>query len=167
MISNCPQCQKFINDKCTMLNSLQILNGTCNKYSPDDISYKQHKLYRSILLPALAEALGETNNSYVHTFILKPEYIFRLTGEYFFKVNNYDEVPEKYQKSSKTRYITSTSNVKNKYAVIGYVFSMADFTKKEVKDFFKFCEIMLDEIGGSIPTEYNQEYKSLREEILK
>lgn len=166
MISNCPQCQRFINDKCTALNSLQILNGTCNKYSPDNISYKQHKLYRSILLPALTEALGENNNSYVHTFILKPEYIYRMTGEYYFKVNSFDEVPEKYQKSSQTRYITGTVNVKNKYAIIGYIPSMADFTKRETKDFFRFCEIMLDELSGSIPIEHNQEYSELRRELL-
>jgi hypothetical protein len=44
---------------------------------------------------------------------------------------------------------------------------MAAFTKKETKEYFLYCETMLEEIGGQIPTDSNQEYKQLRERILK
>lgn len=164
MISNCPQCKKFIDDKCTVLNSLQILNGACNKYSPDDISYLQHRMYRGILLPAITEGMGETNDNFTHELILKPEFIYRATGEYFFKVNCFDEIPAKHQKSA--RFIMSHTRAQSQNSIIGYVPSMGKFTKTETKEYFKFCEKVLEEIGASIADKDNQEYESLKERLL-
>jgi len=165
MISNCPQCQRFINDKCTALNSLQILNGTCSKYNPDDISYLQHRFYRGLLLPAITEGIGETNTNFTHEFILKPEYIYRQTGEYFYRVNKFSDIPEKYQKNS--RFIPANTTAQNEHSIIGYVPSMKTFTKHQTKEYFLFCDIMLAEVSGHIPTEHNKEYLSLKERLLK
>jgi hypothetical protein len=135
----------------------------------DDISYSQHKLYRSFLLPALTEALGESNNQYCHEFILKPEFIYRQTGEYYYKVEKFDDIPVKHQNSARilSGYIYAESPVVKECIIYGYVPSMAAFTKKETKEYFIYCETMLEEIGGQIPTDSNQEYKQLRERVLK
>ena len=152
--TNCPKCQKA--QSCI----IDISDGKCLNYSPDDISYAQHRLYRGILLPALTEAMGETNNQYCHEMILKPEWIYRLTGNYYFKVEKFDDIPVKHQTSARiiSKYLQR---------VCGYIPSMASFSKSEVKDYFLFCETMLMEIGGQIPTESNQEYANLRSKIIK
>lgn len=165
MITQCPECQRFINDKCTALNNMQILNGTCNKFSPDNISTLQHRFYRGLLVPAIALGMGEQNNNFVHEMILKPEWIYRQTGEYYFKVNRFDEIPEKHQKSS--RFIMVHNRAQSQQSVIGYIPSMSKFTKNETKEYFKFCEIVLEEIGGQIPKSNEQEYSSLRDRLLK
>jgi hypothetical protein len=122
-----------------------------------------------MLLPALTEALGESNNQYCHEFILKPEWIYRQTGEYYYQVNKFDDIPVKHQSSARilSDYIYAESPVVKECIIYGYVPSMAAFTKKETKEYFLYCETMLEEIGGQIPTDSNQEYKQLRERILK
>jgi len=130
----------------------------------DDISYSQHKLYRSFLLPALTEALGESNNQYCHEFILKPEWIYRQIGEYFYPITNFEDIPVKHQKSA--RIITLFADTKHPF-LAGYVPSMAAFTKKETKEYFLYCETMLEEIGGSIPIDCNQEYSQLRTQVIR
>jgi len=172
MITKCEKCTLFINDSCTRLSSLSIIDGKCSKFNPDDISTAQHRFYRGLILPALTEALGETNNQYVHEFILKPEFIYRQTGEYYYKVEKFDDIPVKHQSSSRViteiiEMVTPEQEYFNKTEIIGYIPSMASFTKAETKDYFKFCETMLEEIGGQIPTESNQEYRTLRERVLK
>jgi len=169
MITKCEKCTLFINDSCTLLNSLSIIDGRCSKFNPDDISTAQHRFYRGLILPALTEALGETNNQYVHDFVLKPEWVYRKTGGYYFEVNDYSEIPAKHQGNARilSEYIYKESPCVKECNIYGYIPSMASFTKAETKDYFKFCETMLEEIGGQIPTESNQEYRTLRERVLK
>lgn len=155
--TNCKECLK--KDKCV----IDIVDGRCINYTLDNISHAQHRLYRSIMLPALADALGETNNQYAHDYILKPEWIYRKTGEYYYPVNGYNEIPEKHQGTART--IERLNDDKSAFKIIGYVPSMSKFTKAETKDYFLFCETMLMEIGGSIPIDQNQEYKQLRQKI--
>ena len=157
--TNCPKCQKASSCR------IDIADGRCINYSPDDISYAQHRLYRGILLPALTEAMGETNNQYTHEFILKPEWIYRKTGEYYFEAVIFDNIPEKHQKTA--RMLTMHSDKIRDVLLYGYIPSMASFTKAETKDYFLFCETMLMEIGGQIPTADNQEYANLRSKIIK
>lgn len=164
MNCNCKSCIKFVLNECTIKN-VHINDGKCLHFDDNNISLQQHKFYRSLLLPALTDALGETNNQYVHEMILKPELIYRQTGEYYFKVDKFDDIPVKHQKGSRFICFNNTENKRD--LVLGYIPSMANFTKKETKDYFLFCETMLLEIGGHIPTDSNQEYKQLRERVLK
>ena len=163
----CPEC---LAKDCKNIN---ISNGRCLNYITDNISSASHRFYRGLLLPALTEAMGETNNQYVHELILKPEWIYRKTGEYYMVVyGNFDEIPARYQGNA--RIITSNDlSIQNEkfsvmdYKIVGYIPSMASFTKEETKDFFLFCETMLMEIGGQIPTADNQEFANLRSKIIK
>jgi len=162
--TNCPKCQKASSCR------IDIADGRCINYSPDDISYAQHRLYRGILLPALTVAMGETNNQFTHEFILKPEWIYRKTGEYYYKADNFDDIPEKHQKTARILTISYTLHnnpLMEKELVKGYIPSMASFTKAETKDYFLFCETMLMEIGGQIPIANNQEFANLRSKIIK
>jgi len=171
MNCNCPTCTKFVLNECIIKN-VNIKDGKCIHIITNDISGQQHRLYRGLLLPALTEALGETNNQYAHEFILKPEWIYRKTGEYYYKVDKFDDIPVKNQSSA--RVITSNElshyiakfNVMD-YKIIGYIPSMANFTKSDTKEYFKFCEVMLEEIGGSIPIDCNQEYSQLRTQVIR
>ena len=164
---DCPECLR--KNAC----KVEIKNGKCINYTLDNISYAQHRLYRGILLPAITEAMGESNNQYVHDFILKPEWIYRTSGKYYINVNGYSEIPEKHQGSS--RIINKAIKMYNqnddeffyKPEIIGYIPSMAKFTRAETKDYLKFCECILDEINGNIPVEHNQEYATLRSKMLK
>ena len=163
--TNCPKCQK--SSSCR----IDISDGKCLNYSPDDISYAQHRLYRGILLPALTESMGETNNQYCHEFILKPEWIYRKTGKYYYEITCYEDIPVKHRSSAR---INSERVTIDKFGepcteiqFYGYIPSMASFTKAEAKDYFLFCETMLMEIGGQIPTADNQEYEQLRARVLK
>jgi len=157
----CPEC---LTKDCKNIN---IKNGKCLSFITDNISSASHRLYRGLILPALTEALGESNNQYAHEFILKPEWIYRQTGHYFYGVANFDDIPVKHQSSS--RVITDDIRIGGliKKIISGYVPSMSKFTKKETKDYFTFCDTMLEEIGGSIPISDNQEYKMLRDKVLK
>jgi len=166
---NCQTCLKFIDNLCTLKN-IDIKDGKCLHIITNDISHAQHRIYRSILLPALTDALGETNNQYAHNFIIKPEFIYRQTGDYYIKVDKFDHIPCKHQGSA--RIITETETVmgdntqlKRVDKIIGYVPSMSQYTKKEAIAFLKFCEILLEEIGGAIPTDSNQEYSQLRTQL--
>ena len=162
---DCPECNR--KDNC----NINIKNGKCINYITNDISNAQHRIYRSIMLPALTEALGETNNQYAHNFIIKPEFIYRQTGHYYIKVDEFDHIPCKHQGSA--RIITEIGHTtKNNQAVEiiiikGYVPSMAQYTKKETIAFLKFCEILLEEIGGAIPTADNQEYSQLSTQVIR
>ena len=164
---NCPECLK--NNNC----KIDVRNGKCVNYFPDNVSYAQHRLFRGILLPAITEAMGETNNNYVHTFILKPEWIYRQIGEYYYPVNNYNGIPGKHQRSSRIiedaaeSIIMDTGEVKIKWGVKGYIPSMAKFTKTEAKNYIKFCEIILEEVSGNIPVEHTAEYSTLRQRVMK
>lgn len=164
--SDCPECQKKSNCK------IDIKDGKCINYITDNISHAQHRLFRGLLLPALTEALGESNNQFVHDFILKKEWIYRQTGNYYFEVKDYSEIPAKHQGSA--RIISRIESVMGERLQIqrvekicGYIPSMANYTKAETKSYLKFCEVLLEEIGGQIPTESNQEYLNLREKVLK
>lgn len=164
---NCPECLK--NSNCRV----DIQNGKCINYSPDNISYAQHRMFRGILLPAICNAMGESNNQYCHDFILKPEWINRKSGEYFIPVTDYNEIPEKHQGSARVitedvEFIHSeTGEVIKRTIVKGYVPSMARFTKAESKDYLKFCEMILEEVSGHIPAIEEQEYNTLRNRVLK
>lgn len=162
--SVCPDCLKR---PC----QIDIKNGKCINYITDNISHAQHRLYRGLLLPALTEALGESNNQYVHDFILKPEFIYRQTGKYYYEVTCYEDIPLKHRSTAR---INSERVTIDKFGepcteiqFYGYIPSMANYTKAETKSYLRFCEILLEEIGGSIPTENNQEYLNLREKVLK
>lgn len=161
MIAKCEQCTKYVEDNCTALKYITIKNGKCVNFSPDNITAAQHRLYRGLMLPALTEALGETNNQYVHDFILKPEWIYRKVGFYYYPVLKYDDIPKKYQARCRVVYDYDMNCQK----IVGYVPSSANFTRAEAKDYFKFCEIMLEEVGGQIPAEHNIEYATLRERV--
>jgi len=159
---DCPEC--LILD----CKDIIIKNGRCLKFATDNIKSSQHRFYRGLILPALTEALGESNNQYVHDFILKPEWIYRQTGEYYFKVEEYSDIPVKHQSSARilSEYIYKESPVIKECNIYGYVPSMSNFTRAETKDYFIFCEVLLEEIGGQIPTADNQEYNLLRKKIL-
>ena len=151
----CPDCKN--KDVC----KINISNGRCINYITDNITHAQHRLYRGILLPALTDAMGETNNQYVHDFIIKTEWIYRQTGNYYFEVKDYSEIPAKHQGNARI-----LSNGKpNKMSIYGYVPSMANYTKQETKDYLKFCEILLEEVGGNIPMSDNQEYINLKKKL--
>ncbi len=164
---NCPECLK--NSNCRV----DIQNGKCINYSPDNISYAQHRMFRGILLPAICLAMGESNNQYCHDFILKPEWICRKSGEYFIPVTDYNEIPEKHQGSARviTRMFdvvnTTTGASQEMEKVVGYVPSMAKYTRPEAKDYLRFCETILEEVSGRIPESEEQEYNTLRNRVLK
>lgn len=158
---DCPECLK--NNSC----KVDVRNGKCINYSPDNVSYAQHRLFRGILLPALTEAMGESNNQYTHDFILKPEWIYRQTGKYYYPVNDYNEIPEKHQGSARTVDRVNFKENELRVNVIGYIPSMAKFSKAEAKDYIRFCEIILEEVSGNIPAEYSAEYNTLRQRVLK
>jgi len=171
MNCNCPTCTKFVLNECIIKN-VNIKDGKCTHIITNDISGQQHRFYRGLLLPALTEALGETNNQYAHEFILKSEWIYRKTGEYFYKVEKFDDIPVKHQSTGRIiteiiEMVTPEQTYFNKTEIIGYIPSMANFTKSETKDYFKFCETMLEEIGGQIPTSDNQEYSQLRTQVIR
>ena len=162
----CPEC---LAKDCKNIN---ISNGRCLNYITDNISSASHRFYRGLLLPALTEAMGETNNQYVHEFILKPEWIYRQVGDYYYPVTDFDDIPIKHQSSA--RFITRNEKILDRnnqtstiLTFVGYIPSMASFTKAETKDYFLFCETMLMEIGGQIPTADNQEFANLRSKIIK
>ena len=169
MNCNCPSCTKFVLNECTVKNQ-NIKDGKCTHIITNNISGMQHRFYRGLILPALTESLGESNLQYTHDFILKPEWIYRQTGEYYFKVNNYNEIPEKYQGNARIITVDGYTIKNNKTVetvlIKGYVPSMANFTRAETKDYFKFCEVLLEEIGGAIPTDQNQEYQILRKKVI-
>jgi len=160
---DCPECLIL---EC---KDIIIKNGRCLKFATDNISSASHRLYRGLILPALAEALGESNNQYCHDFILKPEWIYRQTGEYYFKVEEYSDIPVKHQSSARilSEYIYKESPAVKECNIYGYIPSMASFSKSEVKDYFKFCSILLEEIGGCIPIDQSQEYKLLADRVMK
>lgn len=161
---NCPECLK--NNNC----KVDVRNGKCINYSPDNVSYAQHRLFRGLLLPAITEAMGESNNQYVHDFILKPEWIYRQIGQYYYPANGYNAIPEKHQGSARViEYfeLKDGDNFKPERVVVGYVPSMAKFTKSEAKDYIRFCEIILEEVSGNIPVEYSAEYNTLRQRVMK
>lgn len=158
---NCPECLKQYNCKA------DIRNGKCVNYSPDNVSYAQHRLFRGLLLPAITEAMGESNNQYTHDYILKPEWIYRATGKYYLQVNGYNDIPVKHQGSARIIDRVNFENNKLDVKIIGYIPSMAKFTKKEAKDYIRFCEIILEEVSGNIPLEYTAEYSTLRQRVLK
>lgn len=161
---DCPEC---LISEC---KDIIIKNGKCLKFATDNISSASHRLYRGLILPALTEALGESNNQYVHDFILKPEWIYRQTGNYYFKVDKFDDIPIKHQGDCRVITIINSSGVHGLHVdtkIVGFIPSMANFTRAETKDFFRFCEVLLEEIGGAIPTDQNQEYKLLRGKVLK
>jgi len=167
MKANCKNCLKY-SSGCTV-KEISIVDGKCIDIVTNDISYSQHRLFRGLILPALAEAMGETNNQYVHDFILKPEWIYRQTGKYFIPVNNYNEIPDKHKGKCREiiEYSEGHEGEPKCSLIIGYIPSMSQFTKADTKSFFLFCETLLEEIDGSIPTEQSQEYKQLRERVLK
>lgn len=161
---DCPSCL------ITECKDITIKDGKCLNYATDNIKSSQHRFYRGLILPALTEALGESNNQFAHEFILKPEWIYRQTGFYYFKTDNFDAIPVKHQDSARILTIPYTLHnnpLIEKELVKGYIPSMANFTRAETKDYFRFCEVLLEEIGGAIPTDQNQEYKLLREKVLK
>lgn len=167
MKTNCKNCLKY-SSGCTV-KEISIVDGKCIDMVTNDISYSQHRLFRGLILPALTEAMGETNNQYVHDFILKPEWIYRQTGEYYYKIEKYEDIPIKHQGSARilSGYEYVESPVVKECIVYGYIPSMSQFTKADTKSFFLFCETLLEEINGSIPTDQSQEYKQLREHVLK
>jgi hypothetical protein len=119
----------------------------------------------------LTEALGESNNQYVHDFILKPEWIYRQIGKYYIPISCYADIPEKHRATAR---INSERVTIDKFGepcteiqFYGYVPSMGNFTRAETKDYFRFCEVLLEEIGGAIPTDQNQEYNLLRKKVMK
>ena len=132
------------------------------------MSYAQHRLFRGILLPALTEALGESNNQYAHDFILKPEWIYRQIGEYYYPAI-YNEIPEKHQGTARlitdNVYHSEQLGSPKGVVVFGYVPSMAKLTKREAKDYIRFCEILLEEVSGNIPPEHSAEYNTLRQRV--
>jgi len=162
---DCPEC---LISEC---KDIIIKNGKCLKFATDNIKSSQHRLYRGLILPALTEALGESNNQYVHDFILKPEWIYRQIGKYYIPISCYADIPEKHRATAR---INSERVTIDKFGepcteiqFYGYVPSMGNFTRAETKDYFRFCEVLLEEIGGAIPTDQNQEYNLLRKKVMK
>ena len=80
---------------------INIKNGKCIQFVTDNIKSSQHRFYRRLMLPAITEALGESNNQYVHDFILKPEWIYRQTGKYHIEIDGYSEIPDKHKSSAR------------------------------------------------------------------
>jgi hypothetical protein len=150
---NCPEC---LTQNCT--GNIVIKNGQCLSFRPDKISLLSHRLYRGLILPALCDFMGETNRQYTHDFKIKPEFVYRQTGEYYYKFDKYEDIPVKHQKDSK---IWIEGNI---FAMIP---SMKTFTKKETKDFLLFTDALLFEIGGNIDPENNTEYMTLKSGLLK
>ena len=150
---DCPACVSKRCDKAT------IRDGRCTGFAPDSISYAQHRFYRGIILPAICDFMGESNHQFCHDFRLKPEWIYRQTGRYYYVFESYGDIPEKHQKDSKIWQPEGC----NFFAMIP---SMKTFTKAETKDYLKFCDSLLYEIGGGISEENSQEYRTLRDRVL-
>lgn len=158
MIVNCKQCLKFIDNKCSV-RDIEIIDGRCKNEIRDSISYQQHRMYRGLLLPAICEAMGETNNNYVHEFILKPEWIERKTGERELWYSTFDDIPKKYQESGGARIFRINP------CNFGVVPSMSTFTKQETKEYFTFCDYLLHiELNEAIQ---DKEYYELKARLLK
>lgn len=123
--------------------------------------YFQHKYYRGYLLPAIAEAMGERDESYVHLF-LKSKYL--LT-----KCNHVDEIPKSQLRRgiyvaqlndllnmsvSLSKYITGAIIVSDiEGNLCGWIPSLALVTSEKMKKFIYDCENFLTEIGGSLTVE--------------
>jgi hypothetical protein len=159
MNCNCKPCLKFIDNKCTV-KEISIIDGKCSCFYPDSISYAQHRLYRGIILPAICEAMGESNFQYTHDFVLKPRYLHQINGMAFYEYEEYNQIPDKHQGTGKIWQLDN-----GHYALIP---SMAKFTKKETKEYLEFCEkfLFLDLQGYIKPTD-NKEYETLRRRVLK
>lgn len=148
---NCPECLR--KENCNP----DIHNGKCVSMRTDNIKAAYHRLYRGFILPAIVEAMGETNPNYVHGFILKPEWLTRAIGEPAYYYDSFNDMPEKYQTSGRT--------FKSDMGGYGHVPSMKTFTMKETKEYLKFCEHLLYiEISGHIPEDIQHEYKQARED---
>ena len=156
MKTNCPECQRQQN--CNP----DIYNGKCKNMRNDNIRLAQHRLYRGFILPSITEAMGETNNNYVHEFILKPEWINRKEGRYYYQYLKFNDIPEKWQTSA--RIFIDEDNIA--WCVVP---SMKTFTIKETMDYLKFCENLLYvEIGGNMKEEdEGEKYQDVRERVFK
>lgn len=151
MKTNCPDCLR--KENCNP----DIYNGKCISMRTDNIKTAQHRLYRGFILPAITEAMGETNNNYVHEFILKPEWIDRKTGRREYWYNSFNDMPEKYQISGRTFIFDD--------GTFGHVPSMKSFTQKETKEYLQFCEHLLHvELNGAIQEDKQDEYQQARED---
>ena len=156
MKTNCPDCQRQQN--CNP----DIYNGKCKNMRNDNIRLAHHRLYRGFILPSITEAMGETNSNYVHEFILKPEFIFRQTGKYYYEFKTFNDIPAKWQDYGRIE----------DHSIVGYwtaVPSMKTFTIKETMDYLRFCENLLYvEIGGSMKEEdEGEKYQDVRERVFK
>lgn len=148
MKTNCPECLR--KENCNP----DIHNGKCMSMRTDNIKKSQHALYRGFILPAIVDAMGETNPNYVHEFILKTEWLSRTTGYPYLYYEHYNDIPVKYQEGN-ARIERS----------IGFLVvpSMKTFTQKETKEYLQFCLNLLHvELNGAILEEKQHEYKQAR-----
>ena len=123
----------------------------------DGVQYFQHKYYRSCVLPALADCYGESNKQYLHDYVVKPEYFYQKTGEYFIPVEGYDAIPKKHQARSRKIEIYTPEE---KIAIIGYIPSTSNMTQKEMRSYILWCENLLcNFMGGAMDGFYNHEFR--------
>ena len=156
---NCPQCLKYIDNKCS-LKDISIKDGKCTGFHPDSITYATHRFYRGIMLPAICEAMGESNFQFVHDFTLKPRWLHQVNGMAFYEYEEYNQIPDKHQGTGKIWQLDN-----GHYALIP---SMGKFTKAESRSYLSFCEnFLFMELNGHINPVDNSEYQTLRKRILK
>lgn len=161
MNCNCPACLKFINNTCS-LKEISIKDGKCLNEIQDNIKYYQHKYFHGILLPEITDALGESSQSYVKRFILKPRWIAESNGQPFYTYEQYKDIPDKFIKNGSSIWQLDES-YNNYYAVIP---SMSGFTIKEAKSFISFCEkFLFYDLQGCIRQENNADYKFYKDRL--
>jgi hypothetical protein len=155
---DCKLCLKFIENVCTV-KEISIIDGKCKNEIQDNIKYYQHKYFHGILLPEITDALGESSQSYVKRFILKPRWLHQTYGVAFFEYKTYEDIPPKYIKNGSSIWQLENGN----YAVLP---SMSGFTIKEAKLFIDFSEkfLFLD-LQGCIRQENNSDYKFYKERL--
>ena len=155
--ADCPNCLNF--NKSCQKQDISIIDGKCQQYNPNDIKYHIHQYYRGALLPAICNAMGESNQQYTHDRIIKPEWIYSKTGKYYFEVSGYNDIPNKY-------YNACQIMVDADGQVLGYIPSMSKFTQKEAREFILFCEnILFCDLGAGMNLSDNQ--KNSRGRIFK
>jgi hypothetical protein len=154
---DCPDCIKYIDNKCTS-NRIGIINGKCTEELKDSVKYYQHKYVRGVLLPSIAEKMGEISTQYIHDFYLKPRWLHETTGEAFYTYKEYTDIPGKYKGSGRLWRLDNGN-----FAVIP---SMSGFTLKEGKSYIDFLEkVLFMELEGAILEGLETDYVQLRKRI--
>jgi hypothetical protein len=98
--------------------------------------YYQHKFYRGILLPSIADCIGEKSLNYVHNFVVKKRFAF-----YPIEENNISKVPKKHQKGiiflqeEREKFDSITGEITEYNVISGYLRSLSTFDSKEFQKF--------------------------------